>query len=50
MSQRTNVKLHAVAGTVTGWALGHSLPQPVARELDAAVGRCRARLVAGPAG
>ncbi|MFD8611594.1 ANTAR domain-containing protein [Streptomyces sp. NPDC059631] len=50
VSQRTNIKLHAVAGTVIGWALGHSLPQPVARELNAAVGRCRASLLAGPPG
>ncbi|WP_055713779.1 hypothetical protein [Streptomyces torulosus] len=32
-----NTKLHTVAGTVIAWALGE--PEPVGRELDAAVQR-----------
>ncbi|MGW7259435.1 ANTAR domain-containing protein [Streptomyces sp. NPDC054834] len=43
ISQRTNIKLHAVAETLIGWALGQPLPQPVGLELDAAVQRCSHR-------
>ncbi|MER5834240.1 ANTAR domain-containing protein [Streptomyces sp. NPDC002130] len=39
VSQQTNVKLHSVAETVIGWALGEPLPGRVGRELDAAVQR-----------
>ncbi|GAA2768834.1 hypothetical protein GCM10010103_78780 [Streptomyces paradoxus] len=39
VSQHTNTKLHTVAGTVIPWALGQPLPEPVGRELDAAVQR-----------
>ncbi|MEU0672000.1 ANTAR domain-containing protein [Streptomyces sp. NPDC006172] len=39
VSQRTNIKLHTVAESVIAWALGKTLPEPVGRELDAAVHR-----------
>ncbi|MFD5483404.1 ANTAR domain-containing protein [Streptomyces hawaiiensis] len=39
VSQHTNTKLHTVAETVIAWALGQPLPEPVGRELDAAVQR-----------
>ncbi|CAL9417415.1 hypothetical protein SUDANB1_01778 [Streptomyces sp. enrichment culture] len=39
VSQQTNIKLHSVAQTVIGWALGEPLPQRVGKELDAAVHR-----------
>ncbi|MDX2764746.1 ANTAR domain-containing protein [Streptomyces europaeiscabiei] len=39
VSQHTNIKLHAVAETLIGWALGRPLPGPVGLELDAAVQR-----------
>jgi hypothetical protein len=39
VSQQTNIKLHSVAQTVIGWALGEPLPERVGRELDAAVQR-----------
>ncbi|MFF5650775.1 ANTAR domain-containing protein [Streptomyces collinus] len=39
VSQRTNIKLHAVAGTVIGWALGEPLPERLGQELDASVRR-----------
>ncbi|MFF6914462.1 ANTAR domain-containing protein [Streptomyces sp. NPDC012466] len=39
VSQRTNTKLHTVAETVIGWALGQPLPEPVGQELEAAVQR-----------
>ncbi|MFD6174795.1 ANTAR domain-containing protein [Streptomyces coeruleorubidus] len=39
VSQHANIKLHAVAEAVIGWALGESLPQAVGRELDAALQR-----------
>ncbi|MDX3799149.1 ANTAR domain-containing protein [Streptomyces sp. AK04-3B] len=40
VSQHTNVKLLAVAGSVIGWALGRQpLPEPVRQELEAAVQR-----------
>ncbi|MEU0061635.1 ANTAR domain-containing protein, partial [Streptomyces sp. NPDC006334] len=39
VSQHTNRKLHAVAETVIGWALGQPLPEPVGQELDTAVQR-----------
>ncbi|MBB4717743.1 hypothetical protein BJ965_007625 [Streptomyces luteogriseus] len=39
VSQRTNIKLHTVAETVIGWALGQSLPESVGQELEAAVQR-----------
>lgn len=39
VSQRTNIKLHTVAESVMAWALGQPLPEPVGRELDAAVHR-----------
>lgn len=39
VSQHTNIKLHAVAETVIAWALGQPLPEPVGRQLDAAVRR-----------
>ncbi|GAA2230037.1 ANTAR domain-containing protein [Streptomyces indiaensis] len=39
VSQQTNIKLHSVAETVIGWALGEPLTDPVGRELDAAVQR-----------
>ncbi|MGW6928200.1 ANTAR domain-containing protein [Streptomyces sp. NPDC054950] len=39
VSQHTNIKLHAVAERVIGWALGQSLPQTVERELGQAVQR-----------
>ncbi|MFD5949669.1 ANTAR domain-containing protein [Streptomyces collinus] len=39
VSQQTNIKLHSVAQTVIGWALGEPLPRRVGRELDAAVQR-----------
>ncbi|MEU1194199.1 ANTAR domain-containing protein [Streptomyces sp. NPDC005859] len=41
VSQHTDIKLHTVAETVIGWALGQQpLPEPVGEELDAAVQRC----------
>ncbi|MEV2211188.1 ANTAR domain-containing protein [Streptomyces sp. NPDC050997] len=43
VSQHTNTKLHTVAETVIAWALGQLLPEPVGRELDAAVQRCSGR-------
>ncbi|MFG2810310.1 ANTAR domain-containing protein [Streptomyces sp. DT199] len=39
VSQRTNTKLHTVAETVVGWALGQPLPESVGQELEAAVQR-----------
>src|SRR4051812_46423694 len=39
VSQRTNIKLHTVAEALITWALGQPLPEPVGRELDAAVRR-----------
>ncbi|WP_376772334.1 hypothetical protein [Streptomyces paradoxus] len=39
VSQQTNIKLHSVAQTVIGWALGEPLPELVGRELGAAVQR-----------
>jgi hypothetical protein len=39
VSQHTNTKLHTVAGKVIAWALGQPLPEPVGRELKAAVQR-----------
>jgi hypothetical protein len=39
VSQHTNVKLHTVAESVIAWALGQPLPEPVGRQLDAAVQR-----------
>ncbi|MET9762638.1 ANTAR domain-containing protein [Streptomyces sp. NPDC006372] len=39
ISQQTNIKLHSVAESVIGWALGKPLPGPVAEELDEAVQR-----------
>ncbi|MFD3505030.1 ANTAR domain-containing protein [Streptomyces sp. NPDC058678] len=39
VSQHTNTKLNTVAETVIAWALGQPLPEPVGRELDAAVQR-----------
>ncbi|MGW0424727.1 ANTAR domain-containing protein [Streptomyces sp. NPDC003015] len=39
VSQHTNIKLHSVAETVIAWALGRPLPEPVGRELDAAMRR-----------
>ncbi|MFJ4568519.1 ANTAR domain-containing protein [Streptomyces caelestis] len=46
VSQHTNIKLHMVAETVIAWplapgpwALGQPLPEPVGRQLDAAVRR-----------
>ncbi|MEU9313775.1 ANTAR domain-containing protein [Streptomyces sp. NPDC048256] len=39
VSQHTNIKLHAVAEMLIGWALGQSLTEPVGQELDAAVER-----------
>ncbi|MET9116690.1 ANTAR domain-containing protein [Streptomyces longwoodensis] len=47
VSQRTNVKLHAVADAVIGRALGRHLPQVLAMELDAAVARSRERTGTG---
>ncbi|MEU0247287.1 ANTAR domain-containing protein [Streptomyces sp. NPDC006235] len=37
--QHTNIKVHTVAETVIGWALGKPLPGPVGQELGAAVQR-----------
>jgi hypothetical protein len=37
VSPRTNVKLHAVAKRMIGWALGRPLPPRVSLELQAAV-------------
>ncbi|MEU4467509.1 ANTAR domain-containing protein [Streptomyces sp. NPDC024017] len=39
VSQHTNTKLHTVAETVIGWALGEPLPESVGQELEAAVRR-----------
>ncbi|MEU1940488.1 ANTAR domain-containing protein [Streptomyces coeruleorubidus] len=39
VSQHANIKLHTVAETVIAWALGQPLPEPVGRQLDAAVQR-----------
>lgn len=39
VSQRTDIKLHTVAESVIAWALGQPLPEPVGRELGAAVHR-----------
>ncbi|MFF7237995.1 ANTAR domain-containing protein [Streptomyces collinus] len=39
VSQHTNTKLHEVAETVIGWALGQRLPESVGHALDAAVQR-----------
>ncbi|MFI6037869.1 ANTAR domain-containing protein [Streptomyces sp. NPDC051315] len=39
VSQHTNTKLHTVAETVIGWALGQPLPELLGRELEAAVRR-----------
>ncbi|MDQ0745896.1 AmiR/NasT family two-component response regulator [Streptomyces africanus] len=39
VSQRTNIKLHTVAESVIARTLGQTLPEPVMRELDAAVHR-----------
>ncbi|GAA4547500.1 ANTAR domain-containing protein [Streptomyces collinus] len=39
VSQQTNHKLHSVAQSVIGWALGDPLPRLVGKELDAAVQR-----------
>ncbi|MFG3035034.1 hypothetical protein ACGFZJ_41910 [Streptomyces sp. NPDC048253] len=39
VSQRTNIKLHTVAESVIAWAPGRPLPEPVGRELGAAVHR-----------
>ncbi|MFJ3334355.1 ANTAR domain-containing protein [Streptomyces sp. NPDC086766] len=39
VSQRTNVKLHTVAKAVIAWAPGRPLPEPVGREVAAAVER-----------
>jgi ANTAR domain len=39
VSQHTNIKLHTVAESVIAWALGQPLPEPVGRQLDAAVQR-----------
>jgi hypothetical protein len=48
VSQHTNIKLHAVAETVIGWALGQTLPEPVRQELDAAVQRRQQDAADGP--
>jgi hypothetical protein len=37
--QHTNIKLHTVAESVIAWALGQPLPEPMVRQLDAAVQR-----------
>ncbi|MFI5681753.1 hypothetical protein [Streptomyces cellulosae] len=47
VSQRINFKLHTVAESVIGWALGEALPEPVGRKLEAAVRR-RPRLQDAP--
>ncbi|MGW0874171.1 ANTAR domain-containing protein [Streptomyces sp. NPDC002740] len=39
VSQHTNIKLHAVAEMVIGWALGQPLPKSVGHELGEAVKR-----------
>jgi AmiR/NasT family two-component response regulator len=39
VSQRTNAKLHTIAETLIGPALGRPLPEPMGQELDAAVQR-----------
>ncbi|MGI5192096.1 ANTAR domain-containing protein [Streptomyces sp. CA-288835] len=39
VSQHTNTKLHTVAETVIGWALGQELPPSVGQQLEAAVQR-----------
>jgi hypothetical protein len=39
VSQHTNTKLHTVAEKVIAWTLGQPMPEPVGRELDAAVQR-----------
>ncbi|MFG3018846.1 ANTAR domain-containing protein [Streptomyces sp. NPDC048254] len=39
ISQRRNIKLHAVAEAVVDWALGQPIPQEVTRELAPAVQR-----------
>jgi hypothetical protein len=36
VSQRTNTKLHTIAATLIGWALGDPLPAPVRQELESA--------------
>ncbi|MER7479064.1 ANTAR domain-containing protein [Streptomyces sp. NPDC126510] len=43
ISQQTNIKLHSVAETVIGWALGEPLPGLVGKALDAAVQRRSSR-------
>ncbi|MFJ6393915.1 ANTAR domain-containing protein [Streptomyces sp. NPDC091972] len=48
VSQHTNIKLHKVAETVIGWALGNALCEPVRQELDAAVQRSQADTPDGP--
>jgi hypothetical protein len=42
VSQRTNTKLHAIAATLIGWALGDPLPVQVRQELESAA-QVRAR-------
>ncbi|WP_329237324.1 ANTAR domain-containing protein [Streptomyces canus] len=49
VSQHTNIKLHTVAESVIARALGQPLPEPVGRELDAAVRR-RSRRQDAPQG
>ncbi|MET8168797.1 ANTAR domain-containing protein [Streptomyces sp. NPDC005329] len=39
VSQRTGIKLHSVAETLLGWALGQPLPEPVRQALNTAVQR-----------
>jgi hypothetical protein len=41
VSQHCNVKLHAVAENVIGWALGEQMPSRMRGELETAVGRWR---------
>jgi hypothetical protein len=48
VSQHTNLKLHAVAEVVIGWALGQPLPGPVEQELDAALQRRQGNASDGP--
>ncbi|WP_307781915.1 ANTAR domain-containing protein [Streptomyces sp. MBT65] len=39
VAQRTDIQVHSVAETLTAWALGRPLPEPVGHELTAAVQR-----------
>ncbi|MEW2426196.1 ANTAR domain-containing protein [Streptomyces nigra] len=43
-SQHTNTKLRTIAQAVIDWAQGRPLPQPVRKELDAALRRLPRRL------